>query len=67
MGNEAPAGHQVFEQFYDAIPKDIPLGVARLRWPIGLLLKFDARLAAIEARLRPALVRASMALIEAYG
>lgn len=67
MENEAPAGYEVFEQFYDAIPKDIPLGIARLRWPIELLLNFDARLVELEARFRPALLRASMALAETYG
>jgi hypothetical protein len=67
METEAPTGYEIFGQFYEAIPRDIPLGVARLRWPIELLLNFDVRLVSLEAQFRPKLLRASMTLVEAYG
>ena len=67
MEQDAPTSFEVFNQFYEAIPLKIPLGVARLQWPIDLLLEFDAQLVQVEARFRPALLRASAELVKTYG
>ena len=67
LGSEKPDSFVVFDQFYKAIPLDIPLGVARLQWPIDLLLKHDSRLEKIEAEYKPALLRAAAELVKRYG
>lgn len=67
LESEAPSSFGVFEQFYEAIPLKIPLGVARLQWPIELLLEFDAELVQVECRFRPALLRASAELVKTFG
>ena len=59
----APNDCKIFDEFYQAIPMTIPLGTARLEWPIDLLLEFDEVLTEVEREYRPRLLKAASALI----
>ena len=59
--------HPVFKDFIDNIPRDIPLGGARLLWNPAVMLETDGRLARVEARFRTALLNECVRIIEAYG
>jgi hypothetical protein len=57
---------QVFGEFIRAT-KALPLGNERLLWATAALLESDAKLAELEIEFRPELLKACVAIIEAYG
>jgi hypothetical protein len=59
--------HRVFSDFTDSVPRDIPLGTARLLWDPTAVLKTDATLAAVEVRFRAQLLAEAIAIIKEYG
>ena len=67
LGNEAPSGFEVFEEFYKAIPPEIPLGVARLQWHIEPLIQLDIQLTKIEANYRQLLLKKAAELVQRFG
>lgn len=56
--------HPVFRDFIDNIPRDIPLGGARLLWNPAVMLETDGRLARVEAKFRTALLNECVRIIE---
>lgn len=67
LGPEFQGRHRIFAEFTDAVPLDIPLGSGRLLWDPDVVLKTDARLAAIEARFRPRLLAEALQIIREYA
>lgn len=67
LGAESGQLHPVFSQFLNAIPRDIPLGGARLLWNPEAMLETDQRLAPIENLYRERLFRECIEIIRAYG
>lgn len=63
LGRESEQKHPVFAQFLDAIPRDIPLGGARLLWSPEAMLNTDKRLAPIESEYRERLFRECVEII----
>ena len=62
-GNEE---HQVFRQFNKATV-GLPIGNERLLWATDALLQQDTKLSKIEAKFRPAIMRACVNIIGTYG
>ena len=59
--------HPSFDEMLNAIPRDLPLGSARIQWAHGPLIDSDRRLAVYENRFREQIMRECVAIIEAWG
>jgi hypothetical protein len=57
---------QVFHKFLTATI-GLPIGNERLLWATDALLQQDTKLSAVEARFRPAIMRACINIIATYG
>lgn len=66
LGLEGSEHGQVFKQFID-VTRDIPIGNDRLHWVPEALLEQDAKLMKFEAKFRPAILSACVAIIATYG
>ena len=66
LDGEKPSSCKAFEQFFKAIPPEMPLGAARLHWQIDRLIEHDSRLAQIENEFRPVLLRAATELLKEF-
>lgn len=67
LGPDFQAKHRVFAEFTDAVPRDIPVGTARLLWNPEAMLATDARLASVEARFRAQLLAECVEIVRHYG
>lgn len=67
LGPQWLAKHRIFSQFADAVPHDIPVGTARLFWAPEVVLATDRRLASVEARFRPHLLKECIQIVRDYG
>jgi hypothetical protein len=67
LGPDFRMKHRVFAEFTDAVPRDIPVGTARLLWNLQTMLATDARLASVEARFRAQLLAECVEIIRTYG
>ena len=67
LGADFQANHPVFSEFTNAVPRDIPVGTARLLWDPEAMLKTDVRLASVEERFRAKLLAECTKIIRAYG
>lgn len=63
---EASEEHQVFRQFVKAA-SGLPIGNERLLWATEALLQQDTTLNKVEAKFRPAIMRACVNIIATYG
>jgi hypothetical protein len=67
LGPDVKAKHRIFSEFTDAVPRDIPVGSARLLWDPVAMLKTDPSMAAVEARFRKKLLEECIEIIKNYG
>lgn len=67
LGSDFQAKHRIFSEFTDAVPREIPLGSARLLWEPTAVLETDLRLAVVEARFRAQLLVEAVEIIQQYG
>jgi len=66
LGPEFQTKHQIFAEFTDAVPRDIPLGSARLMWEPDAMLRSDLKLAPVEERFRAKLLAECVTMIRLY-
>jgi|SRR5450830_2082026 hypothetical protein len=67
LGPDFQTKHRVFAEFTDEVPRDIPVGTARLLWNPEAMLATDARLASVEARFRAQLLAECVEIVRNYG
>jgi hypothetical protein len=67
LGPDFKTKHRVFAEFTDAVPRDIPVGTARLLWNPEAMLATDARLANVEGRFRAQLLAECVEIVKHYG
>ena len=58
--------HRIFSEFTKAVPRDIPLGSARLMWDTEAMLHTDLKLAPVEERFRSKLLAECVIIIRLY-
>ena len=66
LGPDFQAKHRVFAEFTDAVPRDIPVGTARLFWNLEAMLATDERLASAESRFRAQLLAECVEIVRHY-
>lgn len=66
LGTEFDAKYKIFSEFTKAVPKDIPIGSARLWWDTEAMLKTDLKLASVEEHFRAKLLAECVVLIRQY-
>jgi hypothetical protein len=67
LGPEVQAKHRVFSAFTNAVPRDIPVGTARLLWNPEAMLATDEKLAKVEAQFRAQLLTECVEIVKRYG
>lgn len=67
LGPEFQTKHKIFSEFTDAVPRDIPLGSARLMWEPEAMLRSDLMLAPVEELFRAKLLAECVTVIRLYG
>jgi len=67
LGPDFQTRHNIFSEFTDAVPIDIPVGSARLLWDSEVVMKTDSALALVESRYRTQLMAECVAMIRLYG
>lgn len=67
LGPEFKTKHRIFSEFTDAVPRDIPVGTARLLWHPEAMLATDGKLASVEARFRTQLLAECVDIVRHYG
>lgn len=67
LGADFETKHRVFAEFTDAVPRDIPVGTARLLWNPEAMLATDVRLASVEGRFRAQLLAECVEIVRHYG
>lgn len=67
LGPDFRTKHRIFSEFTDAVPRDIPVGTARLLWNPEAVLKTDVRLASVETRYRAQLLAECIEIVREYG
>jgi len=66
LGPEFETKHRIFSEFTDAVPRDIPLGSARLMWEPEAVLRSDLKLATVEQYFRAKLLAECASIIHLY-
>jgi len=67
LGPDVQTKHRLFAEFTAAVPRDIPVGSARLLWNPEAMLATDARLTSVEARFRAQLLAECVEIVRHYG
>lgn len=67
LGPDFQTKHRIFSEFTDSVPRDIPVGTARLLWNPEAMLATDEALASIEARFRTQLLAECIEIVRHYG
>ena len=67
LGPDFRTKHRVFAEFTNAVPRDIPVGTARLLWDREAMLATNTRLASVEARFRAQLLAECVEIVRRYG
>jgi hypothetical protein len=66
LESEFDKKHRIFSEFTNAVPRDIPLGSARLMWDLEAMLHTDLKLAPVEERFRSKLLAECVIIIRLY-
>lgn len=67
LESEFDKKHGIFAEFTNAVPRDIPIGSARLMWDSEAMLRTDLKLAPVEERFRSKLLAECAIIIRLYG
>lgn len=67
LGSDFETKYRIFSEFTNAVPRDIPVGTARLFWNPEAMLATDGQLASVETRFRAQLLAECVEIVRDYG